>query len=244
MNFSNTLIRASSLGNIMTEPSTKSAREAGELSETAKKNLVEIYIAEKYSRYKEVQTKQMQKGIEVENESIEMLSVYLNKNYKKNEERFTNEFVSGSPDIITEDSIIDIKSSYDLFSFLNNLSAKSLNSDYYWQLQAYMWLTNKRNGIVAYCLANTPEHIVQKEKYYLLNSMNVVSEESPEYIKESAKLEFNLTFDDIDLRDKILLFNVERNDDDIEKIKDKVEQSRNYLNLIEEKHLNFNKNVK
>jgi hypothetical protein len=71
--------------------------------------------------------------------------------------------------------------------------------------------------------------------------MNVVSEESPEYVKEALKLEFSLTFDDIDISERILIFNVERNEDDILKIQHKVEKAREFLFELENKHLNFNK---
>jgi hypothetical protein len=88
---------------------------------------------------------------------------------------------------------------------------------------------------------NTPFNIVEQEKRYLLNKMNVISEESPEYVKEALKLEFSLTFDDIDISERILIFNVERNEDDILKIQHKVEKAREFLFELENKHLNFNK---
>jgi hypothetical protein len=104
-----------------------------------------------------------------------------------------------------------------------------------------MWLTGATSGHIAYCLVNTPFNIVEQEKRYLLNKMNVVSEESPEYVKESMKLEFNMTFDDIAIPERILIFNVERNEDDILKIQHKVEKAREFLFELENKHLNFNK---
>jgi hypothetical protein len=71
--------------------------------------------------------------------------------------------------------------------------------------------------------------------------MNVVSEESPEYVKESMKLEFNMTFDDIDISERILIFNVDRNEDDILRIQHKVEKAREFLSELEKTHINFNK---
>ena len=70
--------------------------------------------------------------------------------------------------------------------------------------------------------------------------MNVISEESPEYVLEAAKLELNMMFDDIDQKERLLLFPVHRNDDDIELIKEKVSKARVFLESIEETHLNFN----
>ena len=239
MNWNETLIRASSVGYLMTEPVAKADKEAGVLSKTAQKHLIEVYIAEKYGRKRDIQTKQMKKGIEAEQDSIDLLSMYLKLPFSKNEERFKNDFITGLPDIINGDTIIDIKSSYDLWTFLGNIPDK-LDNLYYWQMQSYMWLTGTRKATIAYCLVNTPESIIQQEKYYLLKKMDVISEESPEFIKEAMKIEFNMTFDDISINERILTFNVSRSEDDILRIENKVLKARTFLQELEETHLNFN----
>lgn len=240
MNFNETLIRASSVGYLMTEPVTKADKEAGVLSKTAQKHLIEVYIAEKYGRKRDIQTKQMKKGVEAEQDSIDLLSMYLKLPFSKNEERFKNDFITGLPDIINGDTIIDIKSSYDLWTFLGNIPDK-LDNLYYWQMQSYMWLTGTTNATIAYCLVNTPESIIQQEKYYLLKKMDVISEESPEFIKEAMKIEFNMTFDDISIDERILTFNISRSEDDILRIENKVIKARTFLQELEQTHLNFNK---
>jgi len=239
MNWNETLIRASSVGYLMTEPVTKADKEAGVLSKTAQKHLIEVYIAEKYGRKRDIQTKQMKKGVEAEQDSIDLLSMYLKLLFSKNEERFKNDFITGLPDIINGDTIIDIKSSYDLWTFLGNIPDK-LDNLYYWQMQSYMWLTGTKNATIAYCLVNTPESIIQQEKYYLLKKMDVISEESPEFIKEAMKIEFNMTFDDISINERILTFNVNRSEDDILRIENKVLKARTFLQELEQTHLNFN----
>lgn len=240
INFNSTLIRSSSVGYLMTEPQSKADKEAGLLSKTAQKHLIEVYIAEKYGRVKDIQTKQMKKGVEAEDDSIQLLNKYWNVNYSKNQERFKNDFISGHPDIITDNKVVDIKSSYDLWTFLGNIPDK-LDNLYYWQLQSYMWLTGASHGHIAYCLVNTPFGIIEQEKRYLLNKMDVISEESPEYVKEAIKLEFNMTFDDITVPERILIFNVDRNEDDILRIQHKVEKAREFLSELEKTHINFNK---
>jgi hypothetical protein len=239
MNWNETLIRASSVGYLMTEPVTKADKESGVLSKTAQKHLIEVYISEKYGRKRDIQTKQMKKGIEAEQDSIDLLSMYLKLPFSKNEERFKNDFITGLPDIINGDTIIDIKSSYDLWTFLGNIPDK-LDNLYYWQMQSYMWLTGTRKATIAYCLVNTPESIIQQEKYYLLKKMDVISEESPEFIKEAMKVEFNMTFDDISINERILTFNVNRSEDDILRIENKVLKARMFLQELEQTHLNFN----
>lgn len=240
MKFTDTLIRASSVGYLMTEPQSKADKEAGLLSKTAQKHLLEIYIAEKYGRKRDIQTKQMRKGVEVEQDSIDLLSLLVKKPYKKNTERFSNKYITGLPDIIDGDEIIDIKSSYDLWTFLGNMADK-LDNLYYWQMQSYMWLTGAKKAKIAYCLVNTPDDIIEQEKYYLSRSMDVISQESPEFQKEALRIEFNMKFDDISIEERVLTFPVERSEDDILKIQYKVEKAREFLEDIEKLHLNFNK---
>jgi hypothetical protein len=240
MQWNDTHIRASSVGYLMTEPQSKADKEAGLLSKTAQKHLLDVYIAEKYGRKKDIQTKQMKKGIEVEQDSIDLLSMYLKMPFKKNDQRFTNDYITGFPDIIDNDRIIDIKSSYDLWTFIGNIPDK-LDSLYHWQMQSYMWLTGAKSAIIAYCLVNTPESIIEQEKYYMLKKMDVATEENPEYVKEAMKIEFNMSFDDISIDERVLMFNVSRNEDDILRIQQKVEKAREFLRELEETHLNFNK---
>lgn len=233
-------IRASSVGYLMTEPQSKADKEAGLLSKTAQKHLLDVYIAEKYGRKKDIQTKQMKKGIEVEQDSIDLLSMYLKMPFSKNDQRFTNDYITGFPDIIDNERIIDIKSSYDLWTFIGNIPDK-LDSLYHWQMQSYMWLTGAKSAVIAYCLVNTPESIIEQEKYYMLKKMDVATEENPEYVKEAMKIEFNMSFDDIAIDERVLMFNVSRNEDDILRIQQKVEKAREFLRELEETHLNFNK---
>jgi hypothetical protein len=160
--------------------------------------------------------------------------------FSKNDQRFTNDFITGFPDIIDNDRIIDIKSSYDLWTFIGNIPDK-LDSLYYWQMQSYMWLTNTKSAVIAYCLVNTPESIIEQEKYYMLKKMDVATEENPEYVKEAMKIEFNMSFDDISIEERVLMFKVGRNEDDILRIQQKVERAREFLRELEETHLNFNK---
>lgn len=243
--FQNTLIRCSSLGDILTEPKDKAAKDAGELSKTAKTCLIRTYISEKYDRYKEVETKQMKKGIIGEDAGITILSRYKKKIYIKNEERLANEFISGHLDVFEGESItkathiIDTKLSWDLWSFLPNV-IEPLDKGYIYQLQGYMALTGAKTAEIAYVLVDTPQEIIEQEKLYLLRRMNVISEESPEYIEAAAGLEINMIYPDIPIEERVLLFPVKRDDAIIEKIYEKVKKCREFLQVFSDLHKNFN----
>lgn len=216
------------------------------LSKTCKSYLQKTYVLSKYGRVNEVKTKQMTKGVLVEDDSIELFSIFDGNIYQKNEERIKNEFISGTPDlydgedILNCNEIIDIKSSWDIFTFISNIE-EPVPINYWWQLQGYMALTGAKIGTIAYCLVNTPDYIVEEEKYYLLKKLNVISEEDPAYKKEVVKLIQNRYFDDIPLSEKVLTVSIERDDDAIEKIYAKVKRCREYMAEFEEKHLHFSK---
>jgi hypothetical protein len=249
MDFSQTLIRASALGLIMVEPRDKAAKDSGELSATAKSYLYKVYTQLKYKRFYDINTKGILKGKLVEEESITNLSLYLNKFLKKNTERVTNSHFTGEYDIYEGESptnadvIWDIKSPETLETFIANLEDDDLkknNPIYWWQLQAYMDLSGANVARVAYVLSNTPETLYEGEKWALLKRLDVVSEESPEFKEAESQLKLLHNFDDIPLSEKILIFSVKRDDEAIQKAKQKVEKAREYLQIIEEKHKTHN----
>lgn len=239
IDFSKTLIRASSFGELMTEPVSKEAKAAGELSKSAKTCLIKTYVKEVYGREKDISTKQMEKGTVGEEKGIKMLSHFIGRPLVKNEIQYKNDWVCGHPDVFDGDKVYDTKLSWDLWSFLPNVT-ETLDKGYFYQIQAYMWLTGRNSGAIAYVLTDCPEQIIEQEKFYLLKRMNVISEESPEYIEAAAGLEINLIYPDIPLNEKILIINVDRDDEVIEKMKVKVEKAREYLQEFAEKHKNFN----
>jgi hypothetical protein len=232
--FDNVKIRCSSLGKLMTEPKSVADKNAGALSETAKTMLVEVYAKAVYGREKEVQSKPMKKGVLVEDDSIALLSRHDGVLYQKNEVRQENEFIGGTPDIITDELVIDIKSSYDIWTFLANVDSK-IDKGYWWQLQGYMMLTNKRKASLAYCLSNMPDHLVETEKYYLLKRLDVISEESPEYLIEAAKLERILKYDDIPVNEKVIKYDIDFDDSVVELVESRVKTAREYLKLFHKK---------
>lgn len=218
--------RCSGLGNLMVEPKLKSET----LSETTKTYLREKYIFEKYKRSKFVESKYMTKGTEVEEESLTLLSIVTRKLYNKNEKLLWNDWIAGTPDTYEGDTIenaitiIDIKSSWDIFTFFASKEEK-LNKMYYWQLQGYMWLTGAKVAQLAYCLINTPQKLVDDEIRKL--SYKFMSVEELKLAEENIIK--NASYNDLSYEEKIHTITIDRNDDDIEKLKIKIEECRKYI---------------
>ncbi len=240
-------IRCSCLGQLLTEPKDKATKDAGGLSKTAISHLAKIYVWEKYGRKKEIITAAMSKGLLVEEDSITLISQVEKKMYKKNEERIANEYFTGIPDMYEGTSILkakyvkDAKSAWDLESFIKN-ETDGLNKDWYWQLQGYFSLTGAKRGSVDICLVNTPQHLINDEKKRLFYKMNVATEENEDYKIACAELEYNMIFDDIKKEERVIKFEVERNDADIELAQQKVIKAREWLAEFDEKRMSRYKN--
>lgn len=216
-----------------------------ELSDTTKTYLKEVYMLHKYGKETvggSERSKYTIKGRSVEEESIAMLSRIDNSLYSKNEDRYTNEYLTGEPDIIVKDEsglpikIIDIKSSWDGASLLSNIG-KPLNNLYYWQVHGYMALTGAKEAEVTYCLVNMPEEIINGEKNRIFRAMNPATEENLDYKKVVDRLVNNMTFDEIPIRERIVRFAVPRDETIIQNIYDRVEQCRAWLTEFEKIHI-------
>lgn len=236
--------RASSWGNLMTEPRDKGARERGELSKTCQKELIKIYNLVKYGRKKDIVTKQMTKGTLCEPDSIKLFNKVEGEEYVKNEEQLESEWATGHPDIFKGESIKkaekvhDIKSSWKLDSFMPKL-VEEVADGYDHQLQIYFDLTTATEGSVAYCLVNAPDMLIQNELRSLLFNMNIIDESvSPEYQAAAAEILKNMTFDDIDYRERVIKQVVYRDDALIQRMKDKAPKFRGWLAWFEKLHLN------
>ena len=156
--------RASSAGKLTTQPRSKKDKEAGLLSKTVQ-TFAQDWLKERlYGVKKSFSIKYTEKGTTMEDEAIEMAINWLDLPVltQKNEKHFEDDYFTGTPDIILEDEIIDIKCSYDCFTFPlfeNELPEKL----YYSQVQTYMHLTGKLKARIVYILCNTPEDIAPWE---------------------------------------------------------------------------------
>ena len=160
-----------------------------------------------YGYDEQFSSKYTEKGTRVEDESIDLLGSVLLKSFVKNKERKTNDWITGEADIVTEDSIIDIKSSWSLATF-PVLAEQGKDKGYEMQLRAYMWLWDKPKATIAYCLVSTPEDLMKWEE----QSLHSVDHIIPEL--------------------RVTLVHYERDRAIEEKIKFKVEAARQYFEEI------------
>jgi len=143
-------LRASAAGTLI--PNGKGSL----ISVGGKTYLKEWVISQLYGVEKQIKSKYLDKGIMMEDQAIDFAVKMLNIDFAlKNEQRFEDDYFTGEPDMILDDRIIDIKNSYDCFSF-PLFETEIPTSDYYYQLMVYMHLTGKRKAQLVYVLLDTP----------------------------------------------------------------------------------------
>jgi hypothetical protein len=217
-------VRCSSIGKLMA--ASRSKKE--QLSKTAKSYIQDVVLEHKYGIKKEFSSRYTDKGNECEEDSITLANEVLNVGFiYKNEEHFQNDYITGTPDVNTNEVLLDVKTSFDgtTFPFFEE---EIPNKDYYYQLQGYMWLTGKEESLLVYCLTNTPEQIVEDE-IRRVHWKEHKLEESDE-IRHFVEAKHN--FDHIPLEKRVKVFKIQKDEAVIEAIKEKIKLAREYYNKI------------
>lgn len=248
------LFRCSSIGHIM--PGVR--EKAGQLDQTVVTHLVDCFVNWKYKRREEINSKYFDKGNEREDDSITLLSLINKKFYKKNNVRLYNEFINGEFDLSLGEPIeetIDTKTSWSAHTFFR-AKQKRLDDKYKWQGIGYMWLTGAKKHTVAYCLVNGTDQAIIDEKRKLSYRYGIDYDLNQEYRDKCKQIEINHIFDiksfteenphfdfhndlskwtyDIPMKDRVFTHVIERNEAEIESIKNRVIFCRNWIknNLI------------
>ena len=170
------LIRCSSLGKIMTEPRSKTE---GVLSVGAKTYIRELAQQEILGVAFEFSSKETQKGIEVEDESIALLNRVRGLSLAKNTERRSNGLITGECDLYDAERKRghDLKSSWSAKTFPGWV-VDCEDKLYEWQMRGYLCLWDADEWEVNFALVDTPERLIGFEPL----QMHVVSH-IPEYMR-------------------------------------------------------------
>ena len=194
-------IRASASGHIMTNPRAKN-----ELLSQTTITYVHNYIKEQiYGVRQEIKNKYLIKGLTLEDEAIDTAINWLDLPFVlRNEQFFEDDYFCGTPDLILDDEVLDIKCSWDCFTFPlfdNEIHTK----DYLYQLQVYMHLTGKQKARLVYVLLNTPEELTHEPKH---------------------------NYDYLDKKYRIKTFEIEYNKAIIDDLQQRVLNIRNYITTL------------
>lgn len=217
-------IRCSAIGKLMSTPRSK-----GEiLSETAKTYIQDLFKEKELGIAREFWSRYTDKGIQMEDEAIDFAGQVLGWDFVvKNEQGYENDWITGTPDVITKDLLADIKCSWDGTTFpLFDTELK--NKDYYWQLQGYMWLTGLEQAELVYCLMDTPHQIVEDEVRRAHWKAGLIDEDLD--LREAVQSQH--TFDHLPNNLRVKRFIIRKDEEAIEKIKEKIELAREYYEQL------------
>jgi len=239
INFNNIKFRASSWGNLLSEPVSKADKEAGKLSLTCQKELLKIYRKVVYDWDEDdITTFAMEKGTAVQTTSIEMYSKVAGQFFIENSENLENQFFTGTPDVYLGDDIRnadivdDMKNSCLLSNFIDK-TVETVTPAQKCQLNVYYDLCNASGGNIVHALVSLPNDMFQKECQKLLwkmsNNGEIATEYAPEYLYEVERLKKKFIYDHIPIEERIFIQPVPRDEELIQKMKDKVPILRKWL---------------
>ena len=217
-------IRCSAIGKLMSTPRSK-----GEiLSETAKTYIQDLFKEKELGIAREFWSRYTDKGIQMEDEAIDFAGQVLGWDFVvKNEQGYENDWITGTPDVITKYLLADIKCSWDGNTFpLFDTELK--NKDYFFQLQGYMWLTGLDQAELVYCLMDTPHQIVEDEVRRAHWKAGLIDEDLD--LREAVQSQH--TFDHLPNNLRVKRFIIRKDEEAIEKIKEKVELAREYYEQL------------
>ena len=194
-------IRASASGQIMTNPRSKTEL----LSETTKSYVYDWLKEQIYGYSKQLNNKYVNKGLQLEDKAIDKAIEVLNIPFAiKNEKYYEDDFFCGTPDLIVDGIVYDIKCSWDCFTF-PLFDTQIPTKGYFYQLQVYMHLLGLQKAKLVYVLLNTPEELTYEEKH---------------------------NYSDIDEKYKIKTFEIDYDADVIADLQQRVENIRDFITTI------------
>jgi hypothetical protein len=143
-------IRCSAIGKIMSN-----SKKPNELSQTCKSFLHEWYANDD----EPIHSKYIDKGNWVEDDLIDFAATQLGLGIlTKNKESRSDEYFIGTCDVATDDTIIDVKASWNVTTLLKQIT-EGIDTDYEWQLRGYMHLYNRSKAVLFFGLMDTPADV-------------------------------------------------------------------------------------
>lgn len=221
----------SQAGKIMTNPRSKSE---GPLSATARKRVQEAYLKNKFGIKKEIKSKYITKGNEQEPESIKLFAKVSGMfGIVKNEQRYENEHFIGTPDILTADAVIDIKTSWDGNTY-SWFETELPNKDYMYQVMAYMYLTGRRKGYVAYCLTDASDSQIYDEMRRKKYELGLIDPTDEELSALESEVRFQMTYDRIPDKLRVKIFEVHYDQKVIDEMIERVKLCADYYKELDQ----------
>lgn len=191
---------------------------------TALSYIRDCWLRDMFDYDEPVMTNEILKGHLCEDLSLGVLSRNVPGGYRvKNLETFQDEFFVGTPDVVGDEFVEDVKSSWSLRTFV---SVEKPDSLYVAQLQAYMKLTGRDRARLVHVLVDTPYELVEEEKKRFYFQFNC-NESNPHYLECIKKVDaMHNAAKLIPESKRIKVFEMVRNDEYLDQLCLRVDQAR------------------
>ena len=188
----------SSLGKLMTTPKSKSEN----LSQGAKTYIRQVAKQDFFGYRVELDNKYINKGKDQEQDSIDLLNAVRFTNYKKNDVRIEYEYMTGECDILADDRVIDIKTSWNLETWPAT-PGEAHDNDYEWQGRAYLMLYEREIFELVFCMVTTKDEFLNQWEQIDLHRVDHIA---PEKRITSVIYERDLEKEEL-IREKLIFAN-------------------------------------
>ena len=162
----------SSLGKLMTTPKSKTEN----LSQGAKTYIRQVAKQDFFNYRVELDNKYINKGKDQEQDSIDLLNSVRFTNYQKNEVRIADGYLTGECDILADDRVIDIKTSWNLETWPAT-PGEAHDNDYEWQGRAYLMLYEREIFELVFCLVTTKDEFLNQWEQIDLHRVDHIAPE-------------------------------------------------------------------
>lgn len=211
--------------------------------------LVFIYSYMKYGSQKHKWSKgegvpKLMRGSRMEKSSFEIIKRVTGQNLYRYKSQLKNDYLKAQLDVINakvpEDStkVIDIKTSYSQFDFMKVVKADKISRSNNFQMQGYLAVTGKEYGEVYHVLADFTDEAISEHRNALHKILCPDGVTTEDFLEEWAQAESAMRFAHIPDDERVVFHRVERDEKIIEKIYEKVEFCRAWLQEFESKHHN------
>jgi hypothetical protein len=188
----------SSLGKLMTTPKSKGEN----LSQGAKTYIRQVAKQDYFGYRVELDNKYINKGKDQEQDSIDLLNSVRFTNYQKNEVRIADGYLTGECDILAEDRVIDIKTSWNLETWPAT-PGEAHDNDYEWQGRAYLMLYDREIFELVFCMVTTKDEFLNQWEQIDLHRVDHIA---PEKRITSVIYERDLEKEEL-IREKLIFAN-------------------------------------
>jgi hypothetical protein len=218
-----------------------------ELSQGAKNYVKEVWLKYEKGFEEEVTDKKLRKGLQAEEDAINLISFVDNVMYLKNEERVYKNNLTGEADVIhvfnnveefdTLKVIHDTKCSWNPRTFMN----AELTTGYEWQGRAYLYLYDADVFFLRHCLVDCPPDVLQEEYKKFCFQHNIIDDALPKYQPLIEQFDRNFLYENSGLytkEERVKTFSFERDAELEEVLLKSIELAVEYyktitLNMIE-----------